>query len=243
MSLSLADLDKETEEDEDALVVKDLRFFVKRISVCVLSLGLLFAFGLFAIKLRGGEITHPFVDCDTSAAAIHFDRYTIVATHSTSTPTPELQIIRHNASFTTILLSILFETDATQNTTLIDHSYCSGSFTTRTEGVYSMECETHIGPLWGGYAPVGVETVYCKLGVNSVGETATFVVEGGGGGGSVSCSTGNEAHAFCIGDNLEVAVSTPFTVLQAGDGVLARAQVPLLPYGIFNASLEFALLL
>ena len=291
MSLSLKDLEQMDDEEKDEVVTKDIRFFVRRVSLCVISLALMFAFGFFAMKLRGGkrrddgpqpppDATDRF-PCSALGGYVNYTRQGVAIRHS---------ILAGNASAVEIVVRpsaasaaaapptrLVFETgeeDTGGGDGGVDHSRCSdGEFRSWVDGAHAIACKSPDAAggftMWGERLVGTGDVVSCVLSAKTAEQAVTVRVHaatvacgGGGGGGddgdgapSLSSEAGAESalRRRCVGRNVTLLSGAPFAeeeglVGAAGgggdDGTNATVlRLSLLPFGTYNASVEFLLLL
>eukprot|EP01064_Diplonema_japonicum_P011010 TRINITY_DN1827_c0_g1_i1.p1 TRINITY_DN1827_c0_g1~~TRINITY_DN1827_c0_g1_i1.p1 ORF type:complete len:272 (+),score=46.93 TRINITY_DN1827_c0_g1_i1:89-817(+) len=228
---------------EDAeMEARDMRFFVKRVTSCVIVLGVMFCFGYFGMKLQGGEREDepPRFQCDASTGYIRYTDYGIRANVSGNYPV--LQVEHYSgASRTDLWVNGGLNDSSAPKQPVTEHTRCSdGEFSITSPEAYFMKCLTLTQGNFLWSHPLPPDSVYCTLTYTHHPHPAfvSFTV--------LShlppvCNLTTPYPSQCIGTNVLFATST--VAVAHASNVEVHIEIPVYPVGPTNATAEFALII
>eukprot|EP01060_Flectonema_neradi_P005097 TRINITY_DN13387_c0_g1_i1.p1 TRINITY_DN13387_c0_g1~~TRINITY_DN13387_c0_g1_i1.p1 ORF type:complete len:258 (+),score=21.14 TRINITY_DN13387_c0_g1_i1:51-824(+) len=240
-SLSSIKSDENYDSDESDEGDKDAVFYVRRITMCVLSVGLMFLFGYFAMKWRGGELEVSTevakITCDPLEGIVTYPHYRIQVQHTDGIPHLHVRHL-HQDNDTILTIGGINTADVSGSTPVIDHTQCNtGKFSTHLISRYQLSCNTLTEGwhLWNSL--LDDDTVVCHLQIRSNESFAELHVS------QVdpfpSC-VDNVFPSLCIGDNISIATSTDLIDVAKTDNT-SIIKLPTYPQGMYNRSVQFAL--
>ena len=239
-SLSTIKTDYDSDDSDDE--IKNCSFFVRRIVLCISSIGLMFMFGYLGMKWRRGEIDEvekeEKITCNALEGTVTYPHYSIQIRHEQNIPHLHVKHL-HQSRETILTLSGDVISNLTGSDPIVDHTQCSvGKFSTHLIGKYQISCNTITEGwhLWN--YRLEDDTVVCRLEVNSNEDFAQFQINQTQ--SDPSCSL-NRFTSYCIGNNISIATSTELNTVGPNDVNTSIIKLSTFPQGMYNRSVEFAL--